>query len=227
MQQRLAFVGDHDSVSALPDRNFADVAHEQIALAFAGGRDGHAAHVLIARRGDQTQVFSNLIIHIFFGDADAGRGSEIEDTNFSAVADDGKLIDGNFLIAFDRDVALVDAEQAAGCAFRSVAHFEARAAQSIEKLRGGWIFADGQMQRTETTFERSIGVVADAGDASFAEIEHGQRFQHVIQLRGGEIYVDILAAAHLAGVLKVADSIFVKNHAGYRQAGGGISRVGL
>jgi len=76
------------------------------------------------------------------------------------------------------------------------------------------------VQRTETAFERSVRVVTDAGDASLAKIEHGQGFQHVIQLSGGEIYVDVLAVAHLAGMFKVADSILVENDASYRQARG-------
>jgi hypothetical protein len=79
------------------------------------------------------------------------------------------------------------------------------------------------VQGAETPFEWSVRVIADAGDASLAEIEDGQGLQHVIQLCGGEIYVDVLAVAYLAGVLKVADSVLVENDAGHRQARGRIS----
>ncbi len=223
LQQRLAFIRDHDSVGALPHRNLADVADQQTALAFACGRDGHAAHVLIAGGGDEAQIFSNFVIHIFFGDTHAGGGIQFEHADFPTVADDGNLIDRDLLVAFDGDLALIDAEQASGGTFRSVAHLQASAAQRIQKLCGGWILTYRQMQRTETALERSVRVVADTGDASLAEIEHGQGLQHVVQLGGGEIHVDILAAAYLAGVLKVADSVLVKDDAGHRQAGGRIS----
>ena len=104
--------GTHDSVSAFPHRHFADIADQQIALAFAGGGDGHAADILIAGGGDEAEIFSDFVIHIFLGDADAGGRIKIEHADFPAVADDGNLIDRDFLIAFDGNLALVDAEQA-------------------------------------------------------------------------------------------------------------------
>ncbi len=223
LQQRLAFVRDHDSISALPHRDFADVADQQIALALAGGGDGHAAHVLIAGGGDEAEIFSHFIIHIFLGHANTGGWIQIEDADFSAVADDGNLINGDFLVAFDGNLALVDAEKASRGGFRAAADFEARAAQGIQKLGRGWVLAYGQMQGAETPLEGSVRVVADAGDASLAEIEDGQGLQHVIQLRGGELYVYVLAVAHPAGVLEVADAVLVENDAGYGQSRGRIS----
>jgi hypothetical protein len=62
------------------------------------------------------------------------------------------------------------------------------------------------------------GVVADSRDPSLAEIENGERFQDVVQLSGGEVDVDILAAANVPGVFEVSDTVLVENDPGYRQA---------
>src|SRR5664280_2915615 len=49
LQQGLAFLWNYDAVRALPYRNFADIAHQQIAVSFARSRDDHAPDVLVAR----------------------------------------------------------------------------------------------------------------------------------------------------------------------------------
>src|SRR6202041_3069017 len=107
-----AVVRNHDAVGAFPHRNFADVADQQVAFAVAGGRDGHAAQILIASGGDESKILADFFVHFFFGDANAGAGSHVENAHVSGVADDGNLIDRNFLVAFDENLALVVAKQA-------------------------------------------------------------------------------------------------------------------
>src|SRR5208282_2634614 len=72
-------------------------------LALTRGRDGHAPQVLIARRGNEAEIFPHFLIHFFFRHANAGGRSEIEHANLSAITDNGNLIDGNLLIAFDQN----------------------------------------------------------------------------------------------------------------------------
>src|SRR5208282_150878 len=193
-------------------------------LALTRGRDGHAPQVLIARRGNEAEIFPHFLIHFFFRHANAGGRSEIEHANLSAITDNGNLIDGNLLIAFDQNLPLINTEQSSGGALRSAVHLQACPAQRVEKLRGGRVFAYRKMQRPETPFERSIRVVADAGYPSLTEVEHGKGLQNIVQLRGSEIYVDVLAVTHVARVLKVTDPIFVKNYASHRQTRCGIVR---
>jgi hypothetical protein len=52
LEQGRALLPDDEPVRALPDRHFADVADEQIALAAPGCRDRHAADVLLACGSD-------------------------------------------------------------------------------------------------------------------------------------------------------------------------------
>src|SRR6185503_9606085 len=49
-------------------------------------------------------------------------------------------------------------------------------------------------------------VVVDAGDAAFAEIERGERLQHVVQLRAGERDGDVLAVDDVPEMFEVADA---------------------
>ncbi len=85
LQQRLALLRNYDPVRTLPYRNFADVTDQQIALAFTGGRDGHAADVLIACRCDQAKILSNLFVDVLFCNADTGRGIQVEHSDFAVV----------------------------------------------------------------------------------------------------------------------------------------------
>jgi hypothetical protein len=42
---------------------------------------------------------------------------------------------------------------------------------------------------------------------AFAEIDHGQRLQSVVELGGGEVDVEFLIAVDAGGVLEVSDTV--------------------
>ena len=52
--------------------------------------------------------------------------------------------------------------------------------------------AERQAQRAETLLERGDRVVTDARDLSFAEVQHGERLQHVVQLCAGKTHRHVL-----------------------------------
>ena len=49
--------------------------------------------------------------------------------------------------------------------------------------------------------------------ASAGKIQHGQRFQDVVELAAREINGDVLAAPDAPKMLEVADPVLVENHA--------------
>ncbi len=226
LQQRLALAGNHNSVRALPDRHFADVAHQQVPFALPSGGDGHAPDVLIARRGDDAQILADFVVHVFFRDANAGGGRQIEDPYFAAVTDDGNLCQGDFLVALSRNFPVFNAQQTPRSALGAVPHLHAGPTQCVEKLRRGRIFTDWQTQRAQAPLQRSRRIVANPGDASLPQIKHSQRLQYVVQLGGGEVNIDVLAIADMPCVFEVTDAVFVENDASHGKASSRIRRGG-
>ena len=153
-------------------------------------------------------------------DADAGCWIEIDGANFAGVGDQRDFfrlrspVCGVARLAFD-------AQQFSsyGRACRT-ADFDARAAESAEKFGDARAFAEREAQCSEAASDGSFGVVIDSGDAAAVEVEDGERFQHVVELRGGEIDVDVLAAAHAAEMFEIADAVFVEDDSAHRQFSG-------
>ena len=92
-------------------------------------------------------------------------------------------------------------------------YLDARTAQSSQKINAGKLFAKGQTQRLQTLVEGRNGVVADAGYASFAQVDGGQRFQNIIELAGGEVNGKLLVTANVRGMLEISHAVFVEDHA--------------
>src|SRR4029077_2052594 len=102
--------GKHDAVGRFPDGDFADVTDIKIALASAGGGKSHAADVLVARGGDEAEIFPDFGLQVAFGNAHAGGRSEVDAADFASVRDQRNLV------GFDRPVGgvarfAVDAEK--------------------------------------------------------------------------------------------------------------------
>jgi hypothetical protein len=55
--------------------------------------------------------------------------------------------------------------------------------------------------------------VTDIGNPAAVEIEHGDRFQNVVELGGGKRNRNILRVTHAPHMLEVADSVLVKDDA--------------
>src|ERR1700732_3812090 len=89
-------------------------------------------------------------------------------------------------------VFLFDAEQASSRGFRLAAHFNSRSPQRRKKIRARDLFAEGQGERPQSFIERRDRVVADARNSSLAEVDHGERFENVVELGGGEIDPELL-----------------------------------
>ena len=87
LQQRfgVSAVGQHDAIGALPNRHLADVAHAQIALALAGGRDCHATNILGAAGCDKTEITAHFLIQVLLNDAHAGRRRELEGAQLAGI----------------------------------------------------------------------------------------------------------------------------------------------
>src|SRR5271154_2264983 len=96
-----------------------------------------------------------------------------------------------------------------------------RAAQGVEVILTREAGGERQAQGLEALFERGDGVVVDAGDASAAEVDHGERLERVIELRRGEINSNLLRAGDAAGVLEVSHAVLVEDDAAHGETGGG------
>ena len=88
---------------------------------------------------------------------------------------------------------------------------DALAAQCLEEFGRGGVVGHAQRKRFQLLGERRGGVVVDAGNAAAALVEHGERLQHVVQLRRSEVDGHALVAGDGAGVLEVADAVFVED----------------
>ena len=101
-------------------------------------------------------------------------------------------------------------------------HLDARAAQGSQKINASKLLAERQTQRLQTLIKRRNRVVADARYPSFAQVDSGQRLQHIVELAGGEVDGEILAAANAGGMLEISHAVFVEHDAPDRQANAGI-----
>src|ERR1700722_13522403 len=90
LQKRLflRLVGKDDAIGGFPDRHLADVTDVEIAITRAGGGKGHAANILIAGGGDESEVAADFELEIGVEDADGSGGIEIDAANFSCVGDE-------------------------------------------------------------------------------------------------------------------------------------------
>jgi hypothetical protein len=110
------------------------------------------------------------------------------------------------------------AEQSSGQrGARCGAHLKPRTAQRSEKFRHAWPLSQRQPQRSQPSRQWRFGIVIDAGDPPAREVENGERFQNVVQLRARKIDVHILAPAHAPEMLEVTHAILVQHHAPHRQ----------
>src|SRR6202030_1863849 len=69
-----------------------------------------------------------------------------------------------------------------------------------------------QPQVPKLPFHRRNGTVGDARDATSVQIEHSERFQHVVELTGSEWNRNVLVAAHFALMFEIPHAVFVKDH---------------
>ena len=83
--------------------------------------------------------------------------------------------------------------------------------------------SSGETQGAEALAERGNGVVAHATDLAAAEIDHGKGLEHIIELRGAEVDVELLIAGDAGLVFEVSDTIFVEDDAADGEFGGGLA----
>ncbi len=223
LEQRLARAGrrrQHEPVRRFPDRDFAHIAHEQIALAGAGGRDREPPDVLIADRRDGGQVPPDFLVEIGLGDANGHARVEGDRLHVAGVGHEGKRVNRRGT-AVDPALEALHAEQAADYARAGRPHFESGAAKRGQKLRARRLLAERQAQRAQPPIERRIRVVAHAGHTASAQIERRERFQDVVELAAGEGDRHLLVAANLAEVLEIPHPALVQHHAPHGQPVGG------
>src|ERR1700722_11514775 len=80
------------------------------------------------------------------------------------------------------------------------------------------LLAKRQTQRLQPLIQRSNRVVAHRRNAAIAQIDGGQRLQHIVELRGREVDAEFLRPMNPGGVLEVAHAVFVKHNPLYLQA---------
>src|SRR5579871_2852280 len=92
LQERLLvrFVGKEDAIRTLPDRNLADVTHEDVAVAGTGGIEAHSAHITGSRGADESKVSSDFVGEFAFGEADGRARNKVEAAHLPAIGDDRK-----------------------------------------------------------------------------------------------------------------------------------------
>ena len=221
LQERLlGGVGrQHDAVGGFPDGHFADVADVEIAIAIAGGGNGHAADILIARGGDQAEVAGDFQAEVIVENADGGGWIEVEAAYFPGIGDEGDFFGFDGEVGVGAGLAFDTEEFADDGRGRAAADFDASAAQSAEQVGHGGLFAEGETQGSEAMGERSFGVVVDAGDAAAGEIENGEGIEDVVELGAGEVDMHAVAATDAAQVFEEADTVFVENDAAHGKIG--------
>ena len=222
LQQRLfvGLTGKDDAIGGFPDGDFADVTDVKVAITGAGGGKGHAANVLIARGGDESEVAADFELEVGVEDVDGSGGIEINAANFSCVGDERDFLGFDGEGGAGASLAF-DAEELAGdggsCA---AADFDASAAEGAEKFGLGWFFAESEAKCGQAAGQRGFGIVINAGDAATGQVEHGEGIQDVVELGAGEVNVDVLAAVDGAEMLKKADAVLVKDDAANGELGG-------
>ena len=92
-------------------------------------------------------------------------------------------------------------------------HLDARAAQGVEEGGAVGVAVQRQAQRAQALAEGRDGVVAHSAYAAAAQINHGERLQHVVELRGGEADIELLICADPALVLEISHAVFVEHDA--------------
>src|SRR6185312_11422367 len=103
---------------------------------------------------------------------------------------------------------------------------DARAADGGVEVGCRGVLPKGKRQGFELLFEWRGGVVVRAGYAAAVEVDGRERLQHVVELRGGEVDGNVGVAADVAGMLKIADTVFVERDAGDGE-GSGVVRHGM
>ena len=68
--------------------------------------------------------------------------------------------------------------------------------------------------------DRIARFVGHAAHAAAGAIEQGERFQHVVHLRGLEFQDDLRASLGISGALEVSHPVLVEHDAAYGEIGG-------
>ena len=75
--------------------------------------------------------------------------------------------------------------------------------------------AECEPQRAEAASQRRFGVVINTGDAAAIQIEHGERFQHIVHFSRIEIQPGGLPRAQPSRTFEKADTVFVQDDLPY------------
>ena len=164
----------------------------------------------------EAHVAPNFCVQVALDDAHTRRRTQLRAAHFARVANQRNLVVLNDLPIFCRARLVLHAQQPPGDGAAAGAHFQARAAQRAQKLYQRRLLAQRQPQPAQPSRQRLFRIVIDAGDAPTAQIQHGERLQHVVELPAVKIDAQTSAAAHAAQVLKVANTILVEHHPAHR-----------
>jgi len=92
LQQRL-LAAQHNPVRALPNRHLADVAHQEVSLTGAFGRDHHASHICLTPSGSDIEIAAHAAAQFRVEQFYAEPRQQFDGTYFSVLGDQGRDLD--------------------------------------------------------------------------------------------------------------------------------------
>ena len=211
----------HNPIGRLPHRHFADVAHPQRARARAQRVQRQVPQPVGVRGRKQLQIAVQLPLQVRVQRPHAQGRRQLHHAH-RAGARHQRQIKLRHRRVRARTAYLLIArlnrhQPSLQHAARRAQHLHPLPAQRLKQLRRRRVVAHPQGQRLQLLGQRRGGVVIHSANPPAALIQHRQRLQHIVQLRRSEINAHPLVAVHRAGVLKVADAVFVEHHLAHRQ----------
>ncbi len=170
------------------------------------------ADIRFAPGRDQVEKAVDLSGQSFFQKTDREGWRNLGGLHLARIGHEGDVVDfqcgpgAHARFSFDAEKPSCDRR-------RSIADFEFGAPQSAQEFGERGFFADRQAKISELTVDGRGRSIADSGNATSIEIEHGERFQHIVELAGSKGDRDILVAVDGSLVFEIADAVLVENDA--------------
>src|SRR5580704_18359179 len=117
--------------------------------------------------------------------------AEVEVPHFSRVTDDGEGRDIFEVVPAALLADLLDTQQASGGGCRTAVDLDPGPAQGCQIFGLRDLLAEGQPERFQTLVKRSDRVVAHRRDPAVAQIDGGQRLEHVVELSSREVDAEV------------------------------------
>ena len=170
------------------------------------------AQLLVLRGGDDFKIGRELLLQRGIdhahgdgvGDFRGAQGARIGGDDEEVVILRRSAVLVGFLAKFDVDETARKWSARAG-------HFDALPADGVVDLERRGIILEAERERRQLLRDGHGGVIADGANHSAFAVERGERLQHIVQLRRGEVDRYALVAADRAGMLEVAHAVFVEH----------------